>query len=104
MTARATARLLMSRLMGMAVMVGSERRHYPECWRVHDDCALRLASDTISSLLPSAGDVCRWTFDAESMFWRSSCWKEHAFDVGPLEDDWKFCPFCGCAISQETSP
>lgn len=51
----AAARLVMSRLLEMSSrhLDGIVRSHYDECWRVHDECAMRIANDVIANLLAS---------------------------------------------------
>lgn len=47
---------------------------------------------------------CEWERDDDfdtCQVWTTSCGKEHAFLAdGPIDNEFKFCPFCGLALDQ----
>ena len=39
---------------------------------------------------------CEWVYDSNHEYWGSECGDDFAFNCdGPIENGFKFCPFCG---------
>jgi hypothetical protein len=59
--------------------------------------------DTVPAIIrahDAEREPCKWTYDADSDLWSSSCGEDWIFiDGGPLENECKFCHGCGKPIA-----
>ncbi len=46
--------------------------------------------------------VCRWSYDDWDDAWQTECGDRHVFFAdGPIENGYRFCPYCGREIKED---